>query len=66
MRAAVHAVDVIACVRQRLEEAGNLAGLYHLRGFSIDELDLLVRQELGMAYRTAVPRCEHDQRGGAG
>ena len=49
MRHALHAVDVICRVRTRLEAAGDLAALYALRRFSIDELDRLVRLELGMA-----------------
>lgn len=40
-----HATDVIREVRLRLEHAGDLVGLHHLAGFSLDELDLLVRRE---------------------
>lgn len=49
MRTALHAVEVITRVRERLEQDGALQELYQLRGFGIDELDLLVRLELGMA-----------------
>lgn len=44
-RKLAHATDVIREVRLRLEHVGDLVGLHHLAGFSVDELDLLVRRE---------------------
>ena len=48
-RQALHAVDVIARIEQRLLAAGDIRGLQRLGRMSLDELDLLVMLELGMA-----------------
>lgn len=47
----LHAVDVIAAVRERLEAAGDkpaLTALHHLHRFSPDELTRLVEREVGL------------------
>lgn len=49
MSSLVHAVTVISDVKARLEQVGGMVELDHLRRFSVDELDLLVRRELGLA-----------------
>lgn len=49
MQSLTHAVDVIQAVRARLEAQGAMAELWALRKMSVDELDLLVRKELGLA-----------------
>lgn len=48
-RSAMHAVDVISEVRARLEAEGGIRELLSLSRFSVDELDLLVQQETGVA-----------------
>lgn len=47
-RKAVHAVDVLSRVRERLVSAGAMAEVSHFDRLSLDELDLLVLQERGV------------------
>jgi hypothetical protein len=49
MASLTHAVDVICEIKARLEATGGTVELYALQRFSVDELDLLVRLELGLA-----------------
>jgi hypothetical protein len=52
----LHAVDVITRVRERLEAQGADAELFRLRRFSSDELQILVRLELGLEGEVAAPK----------
>ena len=56
MSEALHAVDVITRVRERLEAEGGDAELFRLRRFSSDELQILVRLELGMEGACPAPK----------
>lgn len=47
MARALHAVDVLAAVCQRLEAAGADEALHHFHRLSAAELELLVRLEAG-------------------
>lgn len=48
MRRLLHATEVIAIIQARLERAGAVIELQQLAKLSVDELDLLVRQEMGL------------------
>lgn len=47
MAGAVHAVDLIRRVAERLERGGAVRERQHLRGFSLDEIEVLVQLEAG-------------------
>ncbi len=49
MYQALHAVDVLAEVRARLVAGGAVAEVAIFDGLSLDELELVVNQELGLA-----------------
>lgn len=54
---AIHAIDVLARIRQRLEAEGGWLELHHLARMSVDELELIVAAEVNAPRVSRLQGC---------